>query len=96
MVWFKIFIQIVSVAVGVQAARLDYVTHDKRTHGFKSGRSWLWALLCVLVVGNTFIIWIDDNDKVRENNELKTQLSGLGKEFENTKKAVTGGIIFLM
>lgn len=91
MVWFKIFIQIVSVAVAVLVARLDYVTHDKRTRGFKSSRSWLWVLLWVLIFGNTFIIWKDDNDKVRENNELKTQLTELRDELDNTKKAVTGG-----
>ena len=91
MVWFKIFIQIVSVAVAVQVARLDYVTHDKRTRGFKSGRSWLWAVLSVLVVGNTFIIWKDNSDRVRENNELKTQLIELKDELDSTKKTVTGG-----
>src|SRR5574341_881189 len=91
MVWLKIFIQIVSVAVAFLVARLDYVTHDKRTRGFKSGLFWLWVLLVVLVAGNTFIIWNDDDDKLRESNELRTQLSGLRNELGNAKKAITGG-----
>ena len=91
MVWLKIFIQIVSVAVAFLVARLDYVTHDKRTRGFKSGLFWLWVLLIVLVAGNTFIIWSDDNDKLRESNDLRTQLSGLKNEIGNTKEAITGG-----
>lgn len=91
MIWLKIIIQIVSVAIAILVVRLDYVTHDKRTRGFKSGLFWLWALLIVLVVGNILIIWQDDNEKVRENNELKTQLRGLRDEVGSTKKAVTGG-----
>jgi hypothetical protein len=87
MVWLKIVLQIVSVAVAYQVARLDYVTHDKRTRGFKSGLFWLWVLLILLVVGNVFVIWNDD----QESNKIKTQLDDLRNELGNTKKAVTGG-----
>ncbi|MBH0193766.1 MAG: hypothetical protein HP492_18745 [Nitrospira sp.] len=87
MVWLKIFIQIVSVAAAYLVARLDYVTHDKRTRSFKLGRFWLWVLLIVLVVGNIFVIWNDD----QEGNKIKTQLGDLRNELGNTKKAVTGG-----
>jgi hypothetical protein len=92
MVWLKIFIQIVSVAVAYLVARLDYVTHDKRTRGFKLGLFWLWVLLILLVVGNTLIIWNDD----QESNEVKTQLGDLRNELGNTKKAGLAGIIFHM
>lgn len=87
MVWLKIVLQIVAVAVAYQVARLDYVTHDKRTRGFKSGLSWLRVLLILLVVGSVFVIWNDD----QESNKIKTQLGDLRNELGNTKKAVTGG-----
>lgn len=65
MFWLKIIIQVVSVGVAVLVARLDYVTHDKRTREFKSGRFWLYVLLIVLLVGNILIIWHDDTESLR-------------------------------
>jgi hypothetical protein len=52
------------------------------------------VLLIGLLAGNILVIWHDDTEKVRENGDLKEQLSALRQGVQNVQQAVTGGESF--
>jgi len=91
MFWLKVAPQILAVLIAIVVARLDYVTHDRRTREFKSGRLWLLVLLCVSLLINIVVVIEDDNAKTREAKELNDQLNSLKQQVESAQISITGG-----
>jgi hypothetical protein len=92
--FWKIALQILAVAIALLVNTLDYVTYDKRTRKFKKGRRVLFSLSVVFLVGSIIVLVKDESSKNNEVLELKNQLNTMGQHIKVTEQYVTGGESF--
>lgn len=91
MLLWKIVLQVLAVIIAMLISRLDYVTHDKRTRRFKSGRRWLFVFSICFLIASIIVIIKDEAAKNREVLALNDQLNALKHQVENAQKSITGG-----
>ncbi|MBV6505258.1 MAG: hypothetical protein ILNGONEN_00816 [Syntrophorhabdaceae bacterium] len=91
MLFWKIALQVLAVAIAIIVNRLDYVTRDKRTSKFKSGRRWLFILSICFLIASIIVIIKDETAKSKEIAALTNQLNTIKRQVENTQKSITGG-----
>lgn len=91
MLFWKILLQVLAVAIALLINRLDYVTHDKRTYKFKIGRRLLFPLSIIFLAASIIVVVKDETAKNTEVKNITEQLSTLRQQAENTQKSITGG-----
>lgn len=91
MLFWKILLQVLAVAIALLVNRLDYVTHDKRTRKFKIGRRLLFLLSIIFLGASIIVVVKDESAKNTEVKNIIGQLNTLKQQAETTQKSITGG-----
>jgi hypothetical protein len=101
LLYWKILLQVLSVAIVIIVSLLDYVKHDKFRRHFTAVRWSLFILLIVFLGLNLFVVFYDerakftaDQAKSQEISELKGQIKVLENQGDLINNLITGGDSF--
>jgi len=89
--FWKITLQVMAVAIAILINILDYVSADKRTKKFRRRRNLLFALSAVFLIGSIAVVIGDEFAKREEIADITNRLNVLKQQGEVAKQLVTGG-----
>jgi hypothetical protein len=91
MLFLKIALQILAVTIAILVNRLDYVTHDKRTKKFKTGRRFLFVLSVCFLIASIIVTINDESAKNKELKEVTDRLNSHNSQLQKAQQLITGG-----
>ena len=89
--FWKVALQCLAVAIAILVNILDYVSTDKRTKKFRKRRLLLFALSCVFLIASIIVVVTDEMAKREEMAELSNRLNLLQDQGKVAEHLVTGG-----
>lgn len=89
--FWKIVLQFLAVAIAVLVNVLDYVSFDKRTKKFRRRRRLLFGLSALFLIASILVVISDELAKRKEISDIANQLRTLQEQGEIAKRLVTGG-----
>jgi hypothetical protein len=89
--FWKIVLQFLAVAIAILINVLDYVSTDKRTKKFRKRRRILFVLSALFLIASIIVVIGDELAKRKEISDIANQLSSLQQQGEIAKRLVTGG-----
>ncbi|MDT4952105.1 MAG: hypothetical protein QOJ02_243 [Acidobacteriota bacterium] len=92
--FWKIILQILAVAIAILVNVLDYVSTDKRTKKFRIRRRMLFLLSVVFLIGSVILVIGDEWSKRQELAEMTKHLDELKQQGEVASRLATGGDSF--